>query len=164
MKTNTIVFSLLVAALNFSLAGETEAFKAPNGGRLVKSVTPTAEFVVNKEKKIEIRFLEGGKIVAPAQQIVTVTMGDRAAPTKLTFTADGDKLVSDKAIPKGDNLPVVLQIKSNADAKAVNEKFNLNLGNCPTCSNHEYACACDHSAGGEKHKHHDSEGHEGHDH
>ena len=71
-------------------------------------------------------------------------MGDRANPTKLAFAKDGDKLVSDKNIPDGKELPVVLQIKTTADAKAVTEKFNLNLAKCPTCSNSEYACTCDH--------------------
>jgi hypothetical protein len=94
---------------------------------------------------VEVRFLDAaGKVVAPAAQTVTVTMGDRAAPTKLAFTKDGDKLVSDRAIPAGKELPVVVQIKSVPDAKSVYAKFNLNLATCPTCSNAEYACACDH--------------------
>ena len=46
-------------------------------------------------------------------------MGDRAALTKLTFTQDGDKLVSDKVIRDGKELPVVLQIKTTLDANAV---------------------------------------------
>lgn len=153
MKTRII--ALIIASIGFAHAAE--KIKAPNGGRVIDAVTPHAEFVVTKDKKVEVRFLdEAGKVIAPAAQVVTVTMGDRSAPTKLAFTKDGDKLVSDKVIPDGKDLPVVLQIKATADSKAVSEKFNLNLAKCPTCSNAEYACTCDHG-GADK-------GHEGHDH
>ena len=141
MKTKII--ALVIASLAFAQAAE--KIKAPNGGRIVDAVTPHAEFLVTPEKKVEIRFIDdAGKVVAPAAQAVTVTMGDRAAPTKLSFTKDGDKLVSDKTIPEGKDLPVVLQIKVAANSKAVSEKFNLNMVKCPTCSNPEYACSCDH--------------------
>lgn len=143
MKTKLIAIVALVASLTFATAAE--KLKAPNGGRIVEAITPHAEFFVNADKKIEIRFLgEDGKVIAPAEQIVTVTMGDRAAPTKLAFAKDGDKLVSDKAIPEGKELPVVLQIRPKEGEKAVTEKFNLNLSKCPTCSHSEYACTCDH--------------------
>ena len=34
------------------------------------------------------------KVVAPGEQVISVTLGDRSAPTKLSFTKDGDKLIS----------------------------------------------------------------------
>ncbi len=141
MKTKII--ALIIASLTFASAAE--KIKAPNGGRIIEAVQPHAEFLITKDKKIEIRFLaDDGKVIAPAAQVVTVTMGDRSAPTKLAFAKDGDKLVSDKTIPDGKELPVVLQIKVTPESKAVSEKFNLNLATCPTCSNPEYACSCDH--------------------
>jgi hypothetical protein len=159
MKTKII--ALVIASLTFATAAE--KIKAPNGGRIIEAVTPHAEFLVTPDKKIEVRFLdEAGKVIAPAAQVVTVTMGDRAAPTKLAFAKDGDKLVSDKVIPDGKELPVVLQIKTTPDAKTVAEKFNLNMATCPECKFSEYACACDHATekktshehtGGEDHKH-----------
>ncbi|MEO8614173.1 MAG: hypothetical protein ABI600_03450, partial [Luteolibacter sp.] len=76
--------------------------------------------------------------------VVTVTTGDRANPTKLAFTRDGEKLVSDKTIPEGKELPVVLQIRAKEGEKAITTKFTLNLAKCPTCSNAEYACSCEH--------------------
>ena len=153
MKTRII--ALIIASLTFANAAE--KIKAPNGGRIINAVEPRAEFLVTADKKVEIRFLAAdGKVIAPAAQVVTVAMGDRAAPTKLAFTKDGDKLVSDKVIPEGKGLPVVLQIKTTPEAKTVTEKFTLNMADCPTCSNAEYACTCDHG-GAEK-------GHEGHDH
>ncbi len=157
MKTKIATLAALVASLAFATAAE--KIKAPNGGRIIDTVQPHAEFLVTKDKKVEIRFLDdAGKATAPAAQTVTVTMGDRAAPTKLAFAKDGDKLVSDKTIPEGKDLPVVVQIKVTPDSKAVSEKFNLNLAKCPTCSNSEYACACDH--GGENgHSHKEGDDH-----
>ncbi len=143
MKTKIIAIATLVASLTFANAAE--KIKAPNGGRIIDSVEPHAEFLVTAEKKVEIRFLDAsGKVVAPAAQVVTVTMGDRANPTKLAFTKDGDKLVSDKAIPDGKELPVVLQIRAKEGEKAISAKFSLNLAKCSTCSNAEYACTCAH--------------------
>ena len=161
MKTKIAIIAIiaaLVATLTFANAAE--KLKAPNGGRTIDSVTPHAEFLITKDKKIEIRFLDdAGKVVPPAAQTITVTMGDRSAPTKLVFAQDGDKLVSDKTIPEGKELPVVVQIKTTPEAKTVSAKFNLNMAKCPTCENPEYACACAHGA---KEKGH--EAHPGHEH
>ncbi len=159
----TTIIALIIASL--TLANAAEKIKAPNGGRIIDAVTPHAEFLVTPDKKIEIRFLDAAaKVIAPGSQIVTVTMGDRAAPTKLAFTQDGDKLVSDKVVPEGKELPVVLQIKTTPDAKAVSAKFNLNMATCPECKLSEYACACDHAAADNEEKTHTHENGEAHKH
>ena len=125
---------------------EHAAKAGPTGGKLITAVEPHVEFFVTKDKKIEIRFVDDdNKVVAPGEQVITVTLGDRKSPTKLAFKKDGDKLVSDKAIPAGNELPTVVQIKAKAGAKAVTEKFNLDLSACPECPNAEYACICDHA-------------------
>ena len=152
MKTRIIAIVSLLASLTFASAAE--KIKAPNGGRIISTIDPHAEFLLTKDQKLEIRFLDAtGKVIAPAAQTASVTMGDRAAPTKLTFTKDGDKLVSDLTIPDGDSLPVVLQIKVTPDTKVVSTKFNLNLAKCPECKLTEYACACDHSGEEKGHDH-----------
>ena len=125
----------------------------PNGGRLITSVEPHVEFLVTKEKKVEIRFVdEANKVVAPGSQQVAVTLGSRAKPTKLAFTKAGDKLVSDKAVPDGNNHPTVVQIRAKAGDKPVNERFNLNMSACPTCKYAEYACTCEHDHEGHEHE------------
>ncbi|MDB6133966.1 MAG: hypothetical protein JWM59_2209 [Verrucomicrobiales bacterium] len=117
----------------------------PTGGKLLTEVEPHAEFLVTKDKKVEIRFVgEDNKVVAPAAQVVTVTLGERSKPTKLTFTKDGDKLVSDKTVLEGNDYPTVVEIKADAKAKPVRSRFNLNLTQCPTCAHPEYACTCEH--------------------
>ncbi|MGV3664397.1 MAG: hypothetical protein ACO1TE_29765 [Prosthecobacter sp.] len=149
---NKLLSALLVLTLACSINAADKdkhdhdhAKAGPTGGKLITEVEPHVEFFVNKEKKVEIRFIDDdNKVVAPGEQVIAVTLGDRAAPTKLAFTKDGNKLISDKVIPEGNDLPTVVQIKAKADAKSVTEKFNLNLEQCPTCENKEYACTCKH--------------------
>ncbi len=150
MKTKLLT-TLLTLALAFTASAadkdkhEHEAKAGPTGGRLITEVEPHVEFFVNKDKKVEIRFINDDmKVVAPGAQVISVTVGDRSAPTKLSFTKDGDKLVSDKTVPEGNDLPTVVQIRAKEGDKAINEKFNLNLSDCPTCKNKEYACTCAH--------------------
>jgi len=153
MKSTPLTIAIAVIGLAFTVNAaeedkhdhDHEAKAGPTGGKLITEVEPHVEFFVNKENKVEIRFIDDDmKVVAPGEQVISVILGDRSSPTKLTFTKDGDKLISDKAIPEGENLPTVVQIKTTPDAKAVTEKFNLNLAQCPTCKNKEYACTCAH--------------------
>lgn len=124
---------------------ESNKIKAPNGGRVITAVEPHAEFFVTAERKVQITFLDDdGKVVAPEAQVVTVTTGDRSAPTKLTFAKAGSSLISDATLPAGNEMPAVVQIKQTPDAKTVTEKFTLNLAKCPDCSSPEYACTCAH--------------------
>lgn len=117
----------------------------PNGGRLLTSVDPHAEFLVTSDRKVKITFVgEDGKVIPAADQIVSVTTGERSAPVKLTFAKEGDVLVSDVPIPEGNMLPTVIQIKATPDAKPEVVKFNLNMANCSGCQKAEYACTCSH--------------------
>jgi len=128
----------------------------PNGGRLLLKVEPHLEFKVTDDRKVKITAVgEDLKPIAIAEQIVRVTAGDRTNPVRMTFTKDGDFLVSDKAFPEGDDFPVVVQIKAKSGADTVIEKFTMDFSDCPTCDYIEYACICDHG---------DGEGDEDHDH
>ncbi len=147
------IHQLLATALLFTTAafagpghshGAREA--GPNGGRVLTNVHPHAEFFVTPERKVRITFLDdAGKPVPPAGQSVTVTTGERSAPTRLTFTSDaGTSLLSEQTLPAGESWPAVVQIKETPDGKTIVEKFTLNLATCPGCSHPEYACTCDH--------------------
>ena len=61
MKTNIIALAALISGLTF--ASTAEKMKAPNGGRIIDTIKPHAEFVINADKKIEIRFLDGAQFV-----------------------------------------------------------------------------------------------------
>lgn len=146
--THTLLrlLALTLLAVSVTVASAHEKISAgPNRGRLLTAVTPHAEFFVTPERKVQITFVgEDGKAVAPAGQVVTVTAGDRSAPTRLTFTRTGNVLLSDTALPAGNDFPTVVQIKATPDAKAVPVRFNLNMSVCGGCKNAEYACTCGH--------------------
>jgi hypothetical protein len=140
------ILALTVLAFTATLANAHEKNEAgPNKGRLITSVTPHAEFLVTTERKVQITFIgEDGKAVVPADQVVTVTAGDRTAPTKLTFTKTGNVLLSDSVLPAGNNFPTVVQIKTTPEAKPSYARFTLNTSICGECKNPEYACVCGH--------------------
>jgi hypothetical protein len=160
MKTQTpspLLF--LVASVAFAIAivpvmaedkhdhGHDHAKKesGPNGGRILTSIEPHAEFLVTEDRKVKITFLdETNKAVPAGDQVVNVTAGERANPTKLTFAKSGDVLVSEQVLPEGNDYPTVVQIKASPDAKPAVEKFNLNMSKCPECDALEYACTCSH--------------------
>ncbi len=149
MKSTSLALLIAFAlALPVFVAGAHERGKikaGPNGGRVLTGVKPNLEFYVTPDRTVQLTALDDTlKPVALGTQSVTAVAGDRNQPTKLNFTAKDGKLVSDGKLPEGNDFPVVVQIKAAPDAKAVNEKFNLNLSKCPTCGNAEYACVCSH--------------------
>lgn len=105
-----------------------------------------AEFFVTADRKVQITFVDDhAKAIAPDDQVVTVTTGERSAPVKMTFIKTEKALLSEQTIPAGNNFPVVFQIKTKPDAKTLVEKFTLNLASCPNCNLAEYACICSHT-------------------
>lgn len=119
----------------------------PNGGRVITSIEPHAEFFVTADRKVQIAFVDDAiKPIPVAEQSVTVIAGDRTNPTRLTFEKSNDVLLSDKALPAGNDFPVIVQIKATPSAETTLERFNLNLSECPTCKYNEYACTCEHGA------------------
>ena len=141
----------LLAALAFALpalAADKHEKKqgGPNGGRVITVVEPHLEFLVTKDRKVEISALTADfKPAKLSGQVIAVTAGDRSKPTKLEFKEEGGKLVSSNVLPEGNDYPVSVSIKPAAGGKAVYEKFNLNLEKCPTCKFQEYACICEHA-------------------
>lgn len=117
----------------------------PNGGRVLQEANPRLEFFVTEDRKVRLTALDDKRKAIPIEaQVVTVIAGDRQDPVRLKFAKEGTTLLSTTAFPKGDDFPVVVQIKSKPLKKAVIEKFTLDLSPCPTCDNLEYACTCDH--------------------
>lgn len=126
-------------------SGHEHAKAGPNQGRMIENVSPQAEFLVLDDRKVQITFFdESMTAVTPTSQEVTVVSGERTAPIELTFTAQGDSLVSAEALPEGNNFPTIVAIKTDADAADAVTKFTLNLSECPGCDNQEYACECEH--------------------
>lgn len=151
MKTNIrqlLAILAIAASLTSHAFAHAKTPKAgPNGGRVIQTVEPHLEFLVTKDRKVEItpltEDLKPGKL---SGQIISITAGERTNPTKLELEEKDGKLVSVNALPEGGNVPVSVSIKAGAGSKAVYEKFHLNLATCPGCTYPEYACICDHAA------------------
>lgn len=144
----------------FAADGHDHAKKVagPNGGLVITAVEPHCELLVTPERKLKITFLgDDNKPAALKDQSATATGGDRAKPTKFTFVKADGVLVSEQALPAGESIPLILQIKTAPDAKPVTKRLALNLANCPGCKLAEYACTCESHGENE-------EGHEGHNH
>ena len=118
----------------------------PNEGRIITATEPHVEFFVEKDRKIRITFLDAEhKAIAPAEgQLVSAIGGDRTSPTRMKFAVDGDSVISDQPLPEGKLVPIILQIKTAADADNVTEKFNVDFSDCSSCVHPEYACTCAH--------------------
>lgn len=144
----TSFLAICVLSLTASIArahDDDKKVAGPNGGRILTTIEPRAEFFVTPDRKVQITFLGAdGQAIAPADQSVTVTAGNRTAPTTLQFAKSGDRLLSDGALPAGNRMPAVVQIKASPEAKVVIERFTVNLATCPECKYAEYACICDH--------------------
>jgi hypothetical protein len=151
MKTKHILAVAIAVLTSLTLhAGKNHSHEkkepGPNGGRILTSIEPHAEFLVTADRKVQITFVDdNGKAIAPAEQAVTVTTGERSAPVKMTFAKTETAFLSEQTVPEGNNFPVVVRIKTNPDAKAIVEKFTLNLSICPDCKYAEYACICSHT-------------------
>ena len=143
----SLLAALAVALPTLAIAADKHEKKGgPNGGRVITAVEPHLEFLVTKDRKVEISALtDDYKVAKLGGQVIAVTAGDRSKPTKLEFKEEGGKLVSSNALPEGNDYPVSVSIKPSASGKAVYEKFNLNLEKCPTCKFLEYACICEHA-------------------
>lgn len=112
---------------------EEKVTKGPNGGHVIQSKAGfSLEVTVDKERKARIVFLDKElKATALASQSLTGIAGERSSPVKLAFAkgkdADANVLISDKALPAGAHVALVLVIKTTPDAKAVTERFELHL-------------------------------------
>jgi hypothetical protein len=107
--------------------------KGPNGGQVIESKAGfSLEVTVDKDRMARIHFLDKDlKTVALEAQTVAGIAGERSAPVKLAFAKGKDEnanvLIADKALPAGAHVPVILTIKTTADAKATVERFTLHL-------------------------------------
>ena len=143
LKSALVLAAALGLAASLSAAEKTVA--GPKGGRLLEKVSPTTEFFVNKDRKVEINFYDAAKKpAAPGAQVVAVTAEPKSGrvPLELEKTATG--FVSKTALPAGEPYRVVVQLREKGDARPQNFRIELDLSKCGECKNAEYACTCGH--------------------
>jgi hypothetical protein len=117
----------------------------PQGGRLLESTSPKAEFLVGKDRKITINFYDQDlKPVAAGTQTVVVHTEPDSGKKTLEFEKKEKTLVSKEPLPAGEGYNVVVQFRSAPGAKPENFRFKLDLYTCAECQRAEYACICGH--------------------
>ncbi len=145
--------------VSITLAASAVAFAAkplagPKGGKIVTTAAPHAEFFVEKDRKVTITFYDQSlKPLALTGQVVTAVAEAKTGKVGLEFAAKGGSLVSNVALPKGDDYTVVLQVRDTASARPKIYRVEFHDEVCKDCKRAEYACACDDHGDGKKHKH-----------
>ena len=143
MKTRTLL-SLAVALCAAALVHAGKIVGGPAGGRLLETEPARAEFVVNAERKAEIRFYDAAlKPAAPVTQAVTVTAEPAAGRVKLELVKTEFGFATPEALPAGEPYRVVVQVRATPEAKPQNFRLDLNLAHCGGCDRAEYACTCE---------------------
>jgi hypothetical protein len=149
MKIKLILAAALCAgfALAASAAGDHGHHHPapPKGGRLIAKTTPSAEFVIEKDRSMTINFYDAAmKPVAVAGQSVTVIADAKGGKSEIGFEKKGDALVSKAKLPDGEGYGLIIQFRQTAEAKPQNLRLKLDLSICGECKQAEYACVCDH--------------------
>ncbi len=144
MNTKSLLPLFLLAA---SLACAAEKIVAgPRGGRLLDTAPLKAEFLVTKDRRVEVTFYDGAlKPVTPGTQVVAITAEPKSGrlPVEVTKTTHG--FASKVALPAAtEPYRVVVQIREKPDARPQNFRIDLNLEICGECKHAEYACTCAH--------------------
>ena len=143
MKTLLNIVMLLALAVGPALA-ETKVKAGSRKGRILELTGQNAEFFVEKDRTVSIAFYDPALKAQPvAAQIITATAEAPTGKVKLEFEKKGDLLVSKTPLPEGEHYLVVVQVKTDAEAKSKNFRIPLDLSLCKPCGNPEYACICD---------------------
>ncbi len=143
MNTKTLL-SLAVALCAAALVHAEKIVGGPAGGRLLETEPARAEFVVNADRKAEIRFYDAAlKPTSPTTQTVTITAEPAAGRVKLELVKTEFGFATQEPLPAGEPYRVVVQVRATPEAKPQNFRIDLNLGHCGGCDRAEYACTCE---------------------
>ena len=143
MKTNLLTLLLFGAIGAASALAHQNIEIGPNGGRifpLESKTTPRLE-VAAHEGRFVVRVLDAANKAIPlGNRTLAITAGARSRPEKLAVEKTGDTFTA--TIPKGDEFPVVFQLREVGRAKALIARMNYDAKPCPECKNAEWLCAC----------------------
>lgn len=145
---------MCVMMLSLAVSVKAEIVGGPTGGKLLDNDAPRAEFFVNAERKVEVRFYDADlKVVTPVAHTVNVIANAPSGKATLSLAPLGDALVSTEALPEGDGYTIIVQIKATPDGKSQNFRITYAAEVCPNCHRAEYACVCE-AGGGDNHEGH----------
>jgi hypothetical protein len=143
MKLKYILFALATVCATDSLHAE-KIIAGPKGGRLLDAEPLKAEFFVTADRTVEITFYDTAlNPVDLGTQTVTITTESSTGRAKLDLEKTATGFVSTSELPAGDPYRVVVQSRSDAEAKPKNFRIDLNLAMCGGCQSAEYACTCE---------------------
>lgn len=144
MKSIALLILAAVAISASALAAE-KVVASPKGGRLLETEGQKTEFFVTADKKVEINFYDAAsKPVAPGAQVVSISAEPKSGRTKVELEKTATGYVSKTALPvSSEPYRIVVQVRSNAEAKPQNFRVDLNLETCGECKHPEYACTCE---------------------
>ena len=142
MKT-TLLTALASLAIALPCFAHQDIEIGANGGRvfdLGSKNTPHLE-VAAKDGKFVVYLLDAKGTSAPlGERTLAITAGDRSKPEKLAVEKTGATFTA--AIPKGDEFPVVFQVREKEGAKPLTARMNYDAKPCPECKKPEWMCAC----------------------
>lgn len=141
--------SLLLAAATFAA---NRPIPGPGGGRILTPEAPHAEFLVQADRKVAVRFYTKDLTpLAPAGQVVSAVAETKTGKVALAFESTAAGFVSRNLLPAGDDFIVVVQIRGTAGARPRNYRVLYQEEICDGCKRAEYACICE--AGAHEHHH-----------
>ena len=150
-QTRNLAIALLAFAAS-AVALFAKPLAGPQGGRILTSDAPHAEFFVEKDRSVVVTFYDKAlKPVAPSGQVVTAIAEAKSGKVNLTFAERNGSYVSTGKLPDGDDYNVVVQIRENASARPKNYRVLFHDEICAECKRAEYACTCDDA--GKEHDH-----------
>ena len=136
--------TLFLSLLSVCALIAAEPAKAPaeaRAGRLLEASGVKAEFLIKPDRHIALTFLDAaGKPMARGERNVVVKVDGK----DLALEAKPEGFVSKQPLPAKEPAPIVVQIRTTAEAKPTNFRLTLNTANCSGCKHQEYACTCDH--------------------
>src|SRR5687768_16336538 len=95
MTMKLITLAGVLCAGLFTLHAAEKVQVGPKGGRILEKTTPKAEFFVEKDRTVSLRFYDAAmKPVPAAEQNATVIADTKTGKQKIEFEKKGDALVS----------------------------------------------------------------------
>ncbi|MCC5848484.1 MAG: hypothetical protein JJU29_10340 [Verrucomicrobia bacterium] len=157
MKKTTIPGLLLLLALTHAQANAQHDHDHEHGhdhdhphpkvelsGRHLSQAGQHFEFrLLPDNRAVVIPLNEKKEALAPGNQEVQLTGGDRSAPVRIAFEKTDVHWISMEALPDVQNMPVVLRV-THAGDRPLFFRFQLDRRICGECGKMEYACSCDH--------------------